>query len=108
LGFGYQGQVRAAYKSEKPSMLIWVCGCEGFKGAFFTVTFGCAPFLNKDKPESADVFVKRLEASGSYAEVWQIVKDSVDAAFSKRRGSMMLFLDGFAAAGGSVLPRGNK
>ncbi len=38
-------------------------------------------------------FASRLDSARDYAEVWQIVKDTVNAALSKHRGSMMLFLD---------------
>jgi len=34
-----------------------------------------------------------LDNASSYAEVWDIVKDTVEFVFNKRRGSMMLFLD---------------
>ena len=36
---------------------------------------------------------KRLDSAASYGEVWEIVKDTVEFALHKRRGSMMLFLD---------------
>jgi len=36
---------------------------------------------------------QRLDSAASYGEVWEIVKDTVDFALHKRRGSMMLFLD---------------
>ena len=40
-----------------------------------------------------DRFHSSLETADSYAEVWQIVKDTVELSLGKRRGSMMLFLD---------------
>jgi hypothetical protein len=42
---------------------------------------------------SVDKFRKSLEDADSYAEVWQIVKDTVEFSLGKRRGSIMLFLD---------------
>ncbi len=62
---------------------------------------------NDDRAAFGD-FVKRLEASGSYAEVWQIVKDSVDFVFGKRRGSMMLFLDDLPLQLGAYYPVGTN
>jgi hypothetical protein len=48
--------------------------------------------LNSDD-SSFEKFRKSLETAASYAEVWQIVKDTVEFSLDKRRGSMMLFLD---------------
>lgn len=42
---------------------------------------------------SVDKFRNSLETAYSYAEVWQVVKDTVELSLGKRRGSMMLFLD---------------
>jgi hypothetical protein len=42
---------------------------------------------------SVDKFRSRLETAESYAEVWQIVKETVEFSLGKRRGSMLLFLD---------------
>ena len=42
---------------------------------------------------SVDKFRSRLETAKSYAEVWQIVKETVEFSLGKRRGSMLLFLD---------------
>jgi hypothetical protein len=36
---------------------------------------------------------KRLETAGSYGEVWEIVKNTVEYALHERRGGMMLFLE---------------
>ncbi len=58
--------------------------------------------------EPANDFAKRLDASSSYAEVWQIVKDTVDHAFGKRRGSMMLFLDDLPLQLGAYYPVGTN
>jgi hypothetical protein len=53
-------------------------------------------------------FTKRLDNAGSYAEVWQIVKDTVDIAFGKRRDSMMLFLDDLPLQVGAYYPLGTN
>jgi hypothetical protein len=42
---------------------------------------------------SVGKFRGRLQAAKSYAEVWQIVKETVEFSLGKRRGSMLLFLD---------------
>jgi len=52
--------------------------------------------------------VKQLETVGSYADVWQIVKDTVDFAYGKRRGSMMLFLDDLPLQIGAYYPVGTN
>ncbi len=59
------------------------------------------------EPNIAD-FAKRLDNAGSYAEVWQIVKDTVDIAFGKRRDSMMLFLDDLPLQVGAYYPLGTN
>jgi hypothetical protein len=64
--------------------------------------------LSKDQPEPEGKFQKSLDSAGSYAEVWQIVKDSVDFAFGKRRGSMMLFLDDLPLQIGAYYPLGTN
>ncbi|MEM4733303.1 MAG: hypothetical protein QXD70_02110 [Candidatus Bathyarchaeia archaeon] len=38
-------------------------------------------------------FRNRLDTAENYAEVWQVVKDTVEFSLGKRGGSMMLFLD---------------
>lgn len=48
--------------------------------------------MSEDKT-SVSRFRNSLETAESYAEVWQTVKDTVEFALHKRRGSMMLFLD---------------
>jgi hypothetical protein len=51
--------------------------------------------LKKEEEASVSLkgFSQRLDNATSYGEVWNIVKDSVENVFHKRRGSMMLFLD---------------
>jgi len=49
--------------------------------------------MAQSKSSVLDGYRKRLENAASYAEVWDIVKDTVEYALHKRRGGMMLFLD---------------
>ena len=53
-------------------------------------------------------FGKSLETAASYAEVWQIVKDTVEVSLDKRRGSMMLFLDDLPLQIGAYHPIGTN
>jgi hypothetical protein len=64
--------------------------------------------LSQDASGPAGKFVKQLETVGSYADVWQIVKDTVDFAYGKRRGSMMLFLDDLPLQIGAYYPVGTN
>jgi hypothetical protein len=59
-----------------------------------------SPFVEK--------FRKNLERAASYAEVWQIVKDTVEFSLDKRRGSMMLFLDDLPLQLGAYHPIGTN
>jgi hypothetical protein len=58
--------------------------------------------------DSTGKFSKKLEATISYADVWQIVKDSVDFVFGKKRGNMMLFLDDLPLQIGAYYPVGTN
>lgn len=53
-------------------------------------------------------FGSRLDNAKNYAEVWQIVKDSVQFAVGKRRDSMMLFLDDLPLQLGAYFPVGTN
>ena len=53
-------------------------------------------------------FRKSLEMAESYAEVWQIVKDTVEFSLGKRRDSMMLFLDDLPLQLGAYHPVGTN
>jgi hypothetical protein len=64
--------------------------------------------LSHSEPEATDRFRKSLDSAASYAEVWQTVKDTVDHAFGKRRGSMMLFLDDLPLQIGAYYPVGTN
>jgi hypothetical protein len=50
----------------------------------------------------------RLETAKNYAEVWQIVKDTVKFTLDKRRNSMMLFLDDLPLRLGAYYPVGTN
>jgi len=65
-------------------------------------------FLSQDSSKPEGKFAKSLEAAGSYAEVWQIVKDSVDYVLGMRRGSLMLFLDDLPLQVGAYYPVGTN
>jgi len=57
---------------------------------------------------SVDKFRSRLETAESYAEVWQIVKDTAEFSLGKRGGSMMLFLDDLPLQLGAYHPVGTN
>ena len=63
---------------------------------------------NEANTSSAEQFRKRLENAASYAEVWEITKDTVEFVFHKRRGSMMLFLDDLPIQLGAYHPLGTN
>jgi len=63
--------------------------------------------VSEDKP-SADKFHNSLETAESYAEVWKIVKDTVEFSLGTRRGSMMLFLDDLPLQLGAYYPLGTN
>lgn len=55
-----------------------------------------------------DQFKQSLDNAKNYADVWQIVKDTVEAAYGKRRDSMMLFLDDLPLGLGAYYPVGTN
>jgi hypothetical protein len=57
---------------------------------------------------SVERYRSRLENAASYSEVWEIVKDTVEFALQKRRGSMMLFLDDLPIQLGAYHPIGTN
>jgi len=63
--------------------------------------------VGEDKA-SAGNFRDSLETADNYAEVWQIVKDTVEFSLGKRRGSMMLFLDDLPLQLGAYHPVGTN
>jgi hypothetical protein len=64
--------------------------------------------LSKGEPSFIDKFRISLEMAESYAEVWRIVKGTVEFSLSKRRGSMMLFLDDLPLQLGAYHPIGTN
>jgi len=64
--------------------------------------------LVKGNSEFEGRFRQSFENAKSYAKIWQVVKDSVDYAFEKRRGSMMLFLDDLPLQVGAYYPLGTN
>jgi hypothetical protein len=66
------------------------------------------PLMEQGKPAVAEGYRKRLETAGNYSEVWDIVKDTVEFALSKRRGGMMLFLDDLPIQLGAYHPLGTN
>ena len=65
-------------------------------------------FLIEDKSEPVDKFRQSLKTATDYSDDWQIVKDTVDYTFGKRRGSMMLFLDDLPLQIGAYYPVGTN
>jgi hypothetical protein len=61
-----------------------------------------------DEANLREKYSKSLDNAASYAEVWQIVKDTVDSAFGKRRSAMMLFLDDLPLQIGAYYPLGTN
>ena len=57
---------------------------------------------------SDEAFTGRLDNAKNYSEVWQIVKDTVEFALSKRRDCMMLFLDDLPLQLGAYYPLGTN
>jgi hypothetical protein len=55
-----------------------------------------------------DKFRNNLDSAKSYAEVWQIVKDTAEFSLGARRGSMMLFLDDLPLQLGAYYPLGTN
>jgi hypothetical protein len=49
-----------------------------------------------------------LDEAKNYAEVWKIVKETVECALGARRGSMMLFLDDLPPQLGAYYPVGTN
>jgi hypothetical protein len=53
-------------------------------------------------------FCANLDKAKNYAEVWKIVKETAEFAISKRRDSMMLFLDDLPLQLGAYYPVGTN
>jgi hypothetical protein len=67
-----------------------------------------AKALSKGESAFVDKFRNSLETAESYAEVWRIVKGTVEFSLAKRRGSMMLFLDDLSFQLGAYHPIGTN
>ena len=63
--------------------------------------------MSHDIDKSAH-FGNTLDKAKDYGEVWKIVKETVQAALSKRGGSMMLFLDDLPLQLGAYYPVGTN
>lgn len=63
---------------------------------------------NLNNASNADGFRSELDNAKNYAEVWLIVKKTVEYAMSKRRGNMMLFLDDLPLQLGAYYPVGTN
>lgn len=63
--------------------------------------------MSGDK-NSVNKFRNKLETAESYAEVWQIVKNTVEFSLGTRRGSMMLFLTDLPLQLGAYHPLGTN
>ena len=61
-----------------------------------------------DNSKETERFGARLDTAKNYAEVWQIVKDTVQFSLGKRRDSMMLFLDDLPLQLGAYYPIGTN
>ena len=64
--------------------------------------------MSKSETPDVERFRSRLENAASYAEVWDIVKDTVEFVFHKRRDNMMLFLDDLPIQLGAYHPLGTN
>ena len=61
-----------------------------------------------DDSKIIERFGARLDTAKNYAEVWQIVKETVQFSLGKRRDSMMLFLDDLPLQLGAYYPIGTN
>jgi len=64
--------------------------------------------MDQGKPSVVEGYRRRLETAANYSEVWDIVKDTVEFALSKRRSGMMLFLDDLPIQLGAYHPLGTN
>lgn len=64
--------------------------------------------MSQKDSEAVERYSRKLETAVDYAEVWQIVKGTVDDALNKRGGSMMLFLDDLPLQIGAYFPVGTN
>jgi diketogulonate reductase-like aldo/keto reductase len=64
--------------------------------------------LSIDQSKTSEYFCQELDNAKTYAEVWKIVKKTVEYSMRKRRGSMMLFLDNLPLQLGAYYPVGTN
>jgi hypothetical protein len=64
--------------------------------------------MKQNDSSAASDFSNRLGAASGYAEVWEIVKDTVKVSLNKRRDRMMLFLDDLPMQLGAYHPIGTN
>jgi hypothetical protein len=64
--------------------------------------------MKQTKPSVDPDLSNRLETASGYAEVWEIVKDTVMLSVNKRRDRMMLFLDDLPMQLGAYHPIGTN
>jgi hypothetical protein len=64
--------------------------------------------LSLNQPDASDRFSQELDNAKTYAEVWKIVKRTVEYSMCKSRGSMMLFLDDLPLQLGAYYPVGTN
>lgn len=62
----------------------------------------------EDKSSHTERFRNRLDNAANYAEVWEIVKDTVEFALHRRRAGMLLFLDDLPIQLGAYHPLGTN
>jgi hypothetical protein len=68
----------------------------------------CRRFVLTGNSKVSDQFITSLDEAKDYAEVWKIVKETAAYALSKRRDSMMLFLDDLPLQLGAYYPVGTN
>ncbi|XHH09708.1 MAG: hypothetical protein ACFCUE_03530 [Candidatus Bathyarchaeia archaeon] len=64
--------------------------------------------MSLNPTNASNSFQQELDNAKTYAEVWKIVKSTVEYAMCKRRGSMMLFLDDLPLQLGAYYPVGTN
>ena len=64
--------------------------------------------LSLNQQNDSEKFKQDLDNAKNYAEVWTIVKNTVEYALCKRRGNMMLFLDDLPLQLGAYYPVGTN
>jgi hypothetical protein len=64
--------------------------------------------LSVNQPDASECFRQKLDNAKTYAEVWKIVRSTVEYSMCKRRGNMMLFLDDLPLQLGAYYPVGTN